>query len=59
MLKTQNFLHIPSQNHQQAPRIQEFWLYFAKKNSVTPDKNVKSAPTQLAFPVPGQAYGLR
>ena len=26
---------------------------------LTPDKNWKSAPTQLAPPVPGQAYGLQ
>ena len=31
MLKTKTFLHIPSQNHQQNPKIQKFWLYFAKK----------------------------
>ena len=39
------------------PRIQEFCLYFA--NSVISDKNWKSAPTQLAPSVLGQAYGLR
>ena len=26
-------------------------------NSVIPDQNGKNAPTQLAPPVPGQAYG--
>ena len=32
MLKTKTFLHILSQNHQQALyRIQKFWLHFAKK----------------------------
>ena len=30
-----------------------------KKTFVTPNKNERSAPTQLAPPVPGQAYGLR
>ena len=30
-----------------------------KKISVIPDKNGKSASTQLAPPVPGHAYGLR
>ena len=30
-----------------------------QKNSVTSNKNGKSAPTQLASPVPGQAYSLR
>ena len=54
MLKIKAFLHIPSQNH---PRIQEFQLYFGKR-FVSPDKNGKSTPTQLA-PVPGYAYGLR
>ena len=48
------FHHKTTSKH---PRIQEFWLYF-EKNSVTPDKNGKSAFTQLALPVPGQAYGL-
>ena len=41
------------------PRIQESWLYFAKKNFEMSDKNGKSAFTQLALPVPGQAYSLR
>ena len=30
-----------------------------QKNSVTPDKNGKNALTQLAPPMPGQAYALR
>ena len=49
------FHHKTTSKH---PRIQEFWLYFAKK-SVTPDKNGESAPTQLAPPVPGQAEASR
>ena len=40
------FHHKTTSKH---PRIKEFWLYFAKI-SVTPDKNEKSAPTQLALP---------
>ena len=55
-LKTKTFLHIPSQNHQQAPKNFDFIL---QKLSVTPDKNWKSVPTQLDPPVPGQVYGLR
>ena len=41
------------------PRIQEFWLYFAKKISKTSDRNRKSSPTQLTPSVPmacGNAY---
>ena len=42
MLKTKTFLHILSQNHQQAPRIEEFWLYFAKVFCDSRQKRKKS-----------------
>ena len=59
MLKTETFLHIPLQ------KIPASTLEFKHVDSILPknfaplDKNGKSAPTQLAPTVPGQAYGLR
>ena len=47
MLKTNTFLHILSQNHQQAPYNSRTLTLFCKKNLVTPNKNEKSIPIQL------------
>ena len=48
MLITKTFLHIPSN-----------FDSILQNNSVTIDKNKKNSPTQLAPPVPGQAYDLQ
>ena len=47
MLKTKTFLHILSQNHEQAPQNSKIFTLFCKKHSVDLDKNEKSALTQL------------
>ena len=53
ILKTKTFWHIPSQNQQQAL---ENSIILQKISVTRLDKNVKCAPTQLAPPVPGQAF---
>ena len=58
MLKTKTFFAHPiTQPPASALKFKNF-DFILQKNSVISDKNGKRAPTQLASPVPRQAYGL-
>ena len=59
MLKTKTFFAHPITKP--SASTQEFKNFdsILQKLSVIPNKNGKSAPTQLAPPMPGQAHGTR
>ena len=59
MLKTETFLHIPSQKILASTLELKNFDSILPKNSAPLDKNGKSAPTQLAPTVSGHTYGLR
>ena len=59
MLKTKTFFaHLITKPPASTLEFKKFG-FILQKNSVTPDKNGKNALTQLAPPMPGQAYALR